>query len=75
MIAWLLRKLNFDPPPSAQPVAQEEAEEELRRAQARLRESENEANQAQHVASNLNRVNKENHFAERAMKAMRGIVQ
>lgn len=75
MIAWLLRKLNRVPPPTAPPAAQHEAEEELRRARAKLRESTGEAAQAQEVASTLNRVNKENHFAERAIIALRGIVQ
>lgn len=74
MIEWLLRKLRRTPTPSP-PAAQREAEEELRRAQAELRKSEGEAAQAQRVAGNLERVNKENHFAERALIALRGIVQ
>lgn len=74
MIEWLLRKLHRTPP-TPPPAAQEEADRELRKAKAELRKSEREASQAQRVAGNLERVNQENHFAERAIIALRGIVQ
>lgn len=73
MIEWLLRKLRPSHP--APPAAQDEAEAELREAQAHLRRSEGEAAQAQDVAHTLHRVNRENHFAERMRLALKGIVQ
>lgn len=75
MITWLLRKLRRTPPPPAPLAAQVEAETELRKAQAELRKSERQAAEAQRVAGDLHLVNKENHFAERALMALRGIVQ
>lgn len=74
MIEWLLRTLRRTPPP-ASPAASEEAEQELRNAQAHLRKSEGEANEAHRVAGHLKRVNRENHFAERALTALRGIME
>lgn len=74
MIAWLLRKLRRTPP-TAPPAAQGEADRELQRAQAELRKSEKQAEKAQKVAGDLQRVNNENHFAERVLIALRGMVQ
>ena len=74
MITWLLRKLRRTPP-LPPPAAQAEAERELRHAQAELRKSERQAAEAKRVAGHLHQVNKENHFAERALIALRGIVQ
>ena len=75
MIAWLFRKLRRTPPPAVSPLDQAEAENELKRAKAELRKSERQAEEAQQVAGHLQKVNKENHFAERALLALRGIVQ
>lgn len=72
MIEWLLRKLRRTPPsPTAD---QREAERELRKAQAELAKSEEQAAEAHQVAGNLEQINRENHFAERALLALRGIV-
>lgn len=74
MIEWLLRKLRRTPP-TRLPADQREADEELLLAQQELAKSERQAAEAQRVAGDLQRVNKENHFAERALIALRGIVQ
>lgn len=75
MIAWLLRKLRKAPPQAIPAAQQEEAEEELAKAQQELRRSEQQAAEAKRVAGDLQRVNRENHFAERALLALRGIVE
>jgi hypothetical protein len=75
VIEWLLRKLRRTPPPAVPAAAQREAEEELTKAQAELRKSEQQAAAAHRMADNLERVNRENHFAERALMALKGIVQ
>lgn len=76
MIKWLLRMFRKEsPPPPSTPPAQKEAEQELLRARQELMRSEQEAAKAHHVAGRLSQINKENHFAERALTALRGIVQ
>jgi len=74
MFRWLRKALNREPPPPPSPAAQVEAEEELEKAQESLRESEGEAREARQVAGRLERINRENHFAERALAALKGIV-
>ena len=74
MIEWLLRKLRR-PPAQVYLESQEEAEHELLKARGELRKSERQAAEAKQVAGKLQRINRENHFAERALITLRGIVQ
>lgn len=75
MIAWLLRKFKRMPPPPPSPTPQEEAEKELQHARKELAKSERQAEVAKRVAGDLQRVNRENHFAERVLLALRGTVE
>lgn len=75
MIRWLLNMFHGDPPPPPPTAAQHEADEELQRAQEKLRESQQQAREGKAVARRLERINEENHFAEKALAVLRGIVQ
>lgn len=75
MIEWLLRFVGKPAPPAPLPADQDEADQELEHAKQELRRSEQEATKAQQVAGHLKNINEENHFAERALMALRGIVQ
>lgn len=76
MIAWLLRTFRRHPPTLARdPADQREAQAELERARETLHTSEKQAEVGKKLAKDLGKINRENHFAERAVTALRGIVR
>lgn len=71
--AWFRRRGTTHPTvPSAEA---DEAKQELSKAKAELARSTRQAAEGERLAGRLRRVNEENHFAQRALEALRGVVQ
>lgn len=77
-----LRKLfgRKDPPPHLSPsqpkeVLDSEASREMRRAQAELRRSKGQRQEAEGIAGRLRQSNEEDHFAELFRSVLKGVIE